>query len=158
LIDAKTAWDCSHGDTNIIIGVSDGNFYPNHEELQYKIISNVSQPGGPTSYYNHGTAVAITAAGSTENGIGKSSIGFDCRLSLSNMGYNHLLNLSYGGARVINASWTSGCSNNTYIQSVIDEIYSNGTIIVAAAGNSSCGNPNNLVFLQHVIMLSLYLV
>ncbi len=157
LIDAKTAWDYSHGDTNIIIGVSDGNFYPNHEELQYKIISNVSQPGGPASYYNHGTAVAITAAGSTENGIGKSSIGFDCRLSLSNMGYNHLLNLSYGGARVINASWTSGCSYNGYIQTVIDEIYNNGTIVVAAAGNASCGNPNNLVYpaaCDHVIAVS----
>jgi gliding motility-associated-like protein len=157
LINAKTAWDYSIGDTNVIIGVSDGNFYTNHEELQDKVISNTAPAGGPTSYYTHGTAVAITAAGSTNNGIGKSSIGYNCKLSLTNMGYNQLLSLSYGGARVINASWTSGCSYSGYVQMVIDEVYNNGTIVVAAAGNASCGNPNNLVYpaaCDHVIAVS----
>ena len=157
LINAKTAWDHSIGDTNVIIGVSDGNFYTNHEELLNKVISNTAPAGSPASYYNHGTAVAITAAGSTDNGMGKSSIGYNCKLSLTNMGYNQLLSLSYGGARVINASWTSGCSYSEYIQMVIDEVYNNGTIVVAAAGNASCGNPNNLVYpasCDHVIAVS----
>ena len=157
LINAQTAWDHSIGDTNVIIGVSDGNFYTNHEELLNKVISNTAPAGGPSSYYTHGTAVAITAAGSTDNGIGKSSIGYNCKLSLTDMGYNQLLSLSYGGARVINASWTSGCSYSGYIQMVIDEVYNNGTIVVAAAGNASCGNANNLVYpaaCDHVIAVS----
>ena len=89
--------------------------------------------------------------------MGKSSIGYNCKLSLTDTGYNQLLSLSYGGARVINASWTSGCSYSEYIQMVIDEVYNNGTIVVAAAGNASCGNPNNLVYpasCDHVIAVS----
>jgi subtilisin family serine protease len=44
-------------------------------------------------------------------------------------------------------SWTSGCTYNSYAQTVIDEIYNNGTFIVAAAGNgTTCGGANNLVY------------
>jgi hypothetical protein len=68
------------------------------------------------------------------------------------------LQLSYGGARVINLSWSSGCTNSPYVQEVIDEVWGNGTIIVAAAGNGeTCGGPSNLVYPaanDHVIAVS----
>ena len=96
---------------------------------------------------NHGTAVAITAAGKTNNNIGKSSIGYNSDLLLYGMSYNHMLEATYAGARVLNISWASGCSFNSYYQIVIDEVYNNGTVIVAAAGNGpTCGNANSKVY------------
>ena len=146
LIDAQGAWDYSTGDTSMILGISDGNFFVNHEDLQGEYIS-VNTWTTPAYYYYHGTAVAVAAAGATDNGVGKSSIGYNCRMRLTGMGYNSILQMTYGGAKVINLSWTSGCFYSVYAQYVIDEAYNNGTIIVAAAGNgSTCGGPNNLVY------------
>lgn len=156
LINAKGAWDISKGDTNILLAISDQNFYPNHEELQ-----------GKFSYYNaantatrtHGTAVAILAAGKSDNSVGKSSIGFNCELALYRMNYNDVLTATYSGARVINISWTSGCYASSYVQTIIDEVYLNGTIIVASAGNgnATCWGAGNLVYpasCNHVISVS----
>ena len=158
LINAQEAWDYTQGDSNVILGISDGSFYLNHEELENEYVSANLSTYAPAPYLHHGTAVATIAAGETNNGIGKSSIGFDCKMALANMGYNNLLNLSYGGAKVINASWAGGCWFHPYYQTIIDEVYDNGSIIVAAAGNGgTCGGPTNLVYpaaLNHVISIS----
>lgn len=158
LINAKGAWDYSTGDSNVILGISDGNFFTNHEELQTEYVSINTAANTPSYYYYHGTAVAATAAGATDNSQGKSAIGYDCKLSLASMGYNRALQMSYEGVEVINLSWASGCYYSTYVQSIIDEIYNNGTIIVAAAGNGgTCGGSSNLVYPaahNHVIAVS----
>lgn len=156
LINAKGAWDLSTGDTNIIVGVSDANFDVNHTELVGKLM--YVEPGMSNPNINHGTAVAITVAGNSDNGFGKSSIGFNTRLRLYTMGYNQILQACYDGVKVINMSWASGCSYNDYCQSVIDEIYNNGVILVASAGNGgTCGGPTNLVYpsaYNHVISVT----
>jgi gliding motility-associated-like protein len=156
-IDAQGAWDYSTGDTNIILGVSDGNFYISHPELQNKYVG-INTWTTPTNYYYHGTAVATTVAGATNNGMGKSAIGHDCKLDLAGMGYNSIIQLSNSGVRAINISWTSGCAYNSYVQMVINEAHNNGTILVAAAGNgSTCGGPSNLVYpaaCNHVIAVT----
>lgn len=156
-IDAQGAWDYTTGDTTIILGVADGNFYTSHPELQNKCV-NTNTWSSPPSYYYHGTAVAITVAGATNNGEGKSAIGYDCMLHLTNMSYNSIIQLSYNGVRVINISWASGCTNNSYVQMVMDEVHNNGTILVAAAGNGgTCGGSSNLVYpaaCNHVIAVT----
>ena len=144
LINAEHAWNITQGDENLTIAISDENFYHMHEEL-----------AGKVTYYdttntlskNHGTAVAILAAGNTNNGIGKASIGYNSKLALYRMNYNEMLAASYAGIKLINLSWASGCSFNPYAQDAINEVYNNGTFIVAAAGNgSTCGGPDNLVY------------
>lgn len=156
LINAQGAWDISTGDPSIVIAISDGNYYTNHEELvgKYDYIT----PNNSSSDYNHGTAVAITAAGNTNNYLGKSSIGYNSRLQLRMMNYNDVLEASYSGARVINISWTSGCYYNSYCQDVMNEVYNNGTVVIAAAGNgATCGGSSNLVYPaahDHVIAVS----
>ncbi len=158
LINAQTAWDYTVGDTNIILGISDGGYYENHEELVNEYVSVYNYPNAPAQYKNHGTAVATAAAGGTDNGVGKSSIGNQCKLALTTMNYNKLLTLSNNGARVVNASWAGSCWYSQYIQNIIDEIYDNGTIIVAAAGNGgTCGGAMNKVYpasFNHVIAVS----
>ena len=155
LINAQQAWDITHGDSSIIIAISDQNFYIEHEDIEGKFhfydTTNLSPQG-------HGTAVAITAAGNTNNSTGKSSIGYNSDLALYRMSYNDLLTATYNGYRVINTSWTSGCAPSDYVQNVINEIYENGSIVVAAAGNGgTCGGPTNLVYpaaCNHVISVT----
>jgi len=144
LIGAQTAWTYTTGDSAINIAISDQNYYINHEELTGKVIyyDNTN-----TATRTHGTAVATIAAGNTNNNVGLASIGYNSSLSLFRMNYNDILIASYNGARVINLSWTSGCTYNQYAQLIIDEVYANGTFIVASAGNgTTCGGANNLVY------------
>jgi subtilisin family serine protease len=144
LIGAQAAWDFTTGDSSIIIGVSDQNFDVTHEELVGKVLY---YDATNTATKTHGTAVAINAAGNTNNGVGKSSIGYNSSLKLYRMNYNDALAASYAGARVLNLSWTSGCTFNSYAQAAIDEIWNNRTFIVASAGNgTTCGGPSNLVY------------
>jgi subtilisin family serine protease len=144
LIGAPAAWDVSTGDPSVIIGISDQNFEVTHEELAGKVLF---YDATNTATKTHGTAVAINAAGNTNNGVGKSSIGYNSSLKLYRMNYNDALAASYAGARVLNLSWTSGCTFNSYAQDAIDEIWNNRTFIVASAGNgTTCGGPTNLVY------------
>ena len=144
LINAQTAWTYTTGSPDVVLAISDQNFYANHEELTGKV-----------KYYNtnntlsrtHGTAVATTAAGNTDNSLGKASIGYNSSVALYRMNYNEMLSASYAGARVINMSWSSSCSYNKYVQAAINEVYNNGTFIVASAGNGgTCGNAGSKVY------------
>lgn len=147
LIDAEKAWEYSTGDSNTIIGISDGGFYLNHEELQGSYVSAQNSVFATPPQYMHGTAVSVTAAGNTNNGVGKSAIGYNCRMALKPMGYNHLLELCYAGVRIINVSWSSGCNYVGYYDMVIQELFENGCIIVASAGNGNiCGGVNSLIY------------
>jgi len=144
LINAKEAWSINKGNRGIKLGISDSNFDINHEELVDKF--SYRMPSNNTNY-NHGTAVAINAAGNTNNDLGKSSIGYDCDLMLYPMNYNSILQAAYSGVDVINLSWASGCNFNPYQQEVIKEALDNGIIIVASAGNgTTCGGSSNFVY------------
>jgi len=156
LINAEGAWSLTEGDSSVIIGITDAGYYMDNMELFPKVVSsnlnfNMSNP-------IHGTAVATTAAGNTNNSFGKSSIGYNCSIDLRPMNYNGLLEASYAGAKVINASWAAGCYYSFYGQEVIDEIYNNGSIVVAAAGNgTTCSGAGNYVYpasYEHVISVT----
>ncbi|MCE2743470.1 MAG: S8 family peptidase [Fluviicola sp.] len=156
LIKAKQAWDITTGDTSVVIGVSDANFDLNHQEFVGKV--NYADPNLTDPNVNHGTAVAIQAAGGFNNGYGKSSVGGNCHLRLYSMGYNSLLQATYDGVDIINASWAASCGYSDYGQSVCDEVYNNGVVLIAAAGNGgTCGGANNLVYpsaYNHVISVT----
>ena len=144
LINAEQAWESTHGDPNIILGISDQNYDVTHEELVGNYIYYDTLNALPSG---HGTAVSITAAGNTDNGVGLSSIGRDLRLGLYRMNYNEVLIAANAGSKVINMSWTSGCEFNIYHQMAIDEACGLGAFLIAAAGNgSTCGGPDSLVY------------
>lgn len=156
LINAPSAWNITIGNSSIAIGISDSNFDLTHPELINKSLYTSTNIYGTD--YNHGTAVASIAAGNTDNEVGSSSIGYNTHMKFFGMSYNELLTATYNGCRVINASWAAGCTYNQYGQMVIDEVYANGSIVVAAAGNgSTCGGANNLVYpaaYDHVISVT----
>jgi len=144
LINAPQAWDLTQGDNQVVIAVCDQNFDVNHQDLEGKYIYYDVNNNLTTT---HGTAVAITAAGKTNNGYGLSSIGFNTSLALYKMNFNEVLAASYAGADVINISWSSGCFFSQLEQDVIEEAAANGSFIVASAGNgNTCGLPDALVY------------
>ena len=144
LINAPQAWDLTQGNDSVVIAISDQNFEVLHQDLEGKYIH---YDASNTATTTHGTAVAITAAGKTNNGYGLSSIGFNTSLALYKMNFNEVLAASYAGADVINISWTSGCFYSQLEQDVMDEVSANGSFIVAAAGNgNTCGLPDALVY------------
>jgi subtilisin family serine protease len=157
LIHAQGAWEYTHGNSSVILGISDINFDVTHEELVGKIAAGGST--GPSSPY-HGTAVAVTAAGNTNNSVGKSAIGYDCNLGLFIGNYNGLLAARDNGARVVNASWHDGsCGFNAYCQAIITELYEDGVVVIAAAGNgaATCGSAGALAYpasYNHVISVT----
>jgi hypothetical protein len=145
LINAYDAWDITHGSSNVVIGISDQNFEVNHEELAGKV---TYYDATNTALSTHGTAVAMIAAGNTDNAVGLHSIGFNSKLALFRMTYNDMLNATYNhGVKILNLSWTSGCAFSQIAQDVVTEVYDNGTFIVASAGNgTTCGGASNLVY------------
>ena len=155
MINASDAWDLTTGDSSVVIAITDANYHLGHEELAGKY--NFVSPNY-NSNYTHGTAVAITAAGSTNNAMGKSSIGYNSSLQLRSMNYNEVLEACYSGAQVINMSWTSGCYFSQYQQDIMTEAYNQGVVLVASAGNgSTCNNAAAMVYpasYAHVISVS----
>lgn len=156
MIKAQEAWNYTTGSSSVVVAITDSNFDTQHEELQGKV-TYLTQ-GLTSSNIAHGTAVAITAAGGTNNSVGKSSIGYNSQLQLRGMNYNELLNATYSGAKIINASWVSGCTFSQYAQDVINEVYNNGSLIIASAGNgSTCGGAANLAYpasYEHVLSVT----
>jgi subtilisin family serine protease len=165
LINAKQAWDITKGNSNIIIGISDTGFDLNHEDLTSQIVHVVSNN---TQSLVHGTFVAGCAASATDNNKGIAAIGFNSKLMVTSnwANDNEMLQLSQLGAKVLNASWINRCSFSSIGQAVYDEIYENGTVVFAGAGNgtfpdgtprSSCGNGHGLAYpasYNHVISVS----
>jgi hypothetical protein len=144
LINAQQAWDFTTGSADITIAISDQNADVEHVELQGEVV--YSDPTNTTSS-THGTAVAIIAAGDTNNDTIQSHIGYNSSLAIYHMNYNDVLEASYAGYKVINMSWTSGCDFNPYVQDIINTVYANGSFLVAAAGNgTTCLGAENLVY------------
>ncbi|CAL2093087.1 S8 family serine peptidase [Tenacibaculum sp. 190524A05c] len=142
LINAQKAWSFTTGDPNTKLGIVDTEFNISHPELSGKI-NSIGNNGG-----YHGTSVAMNMAGKTNNGIGLSSIGYNCHIEArTGLTINNCLVLSQMGVKIINGSWLSSCNYSQIEQDVINEITSNGTILVFAAGNTTnCGGNSNVVY------------
>ncbi len=138
-INAPAAWDISKGD-NVTLGNSEP-VYSLHEEL----VGKITNIGVSTINAVHGTQVAIVSAGSTDNSIGISSVGFNSKLIVNGGSFSSLIPLANNGARVINMSWGS-CNiqplESQYGQAIIDQVWNMGVFVIAAAGNGAFSCPN----------------
>lgn len=141
MIKAKNAWNITQGSSSIKIAIVDSGFDINHEDLTNKIVSVSGTPYTGTNcvLVFHGTSVAGHAAAETNNGIGKSSIGYNCSLMLySGTTYSNIVDAALDGAAVINCSWGRyRDSVSTTDQSLINAAANEGAIIVAGAGNDN---------------------
>lgn len=134
-IKAPQAWDLSTGNLDVVLGISEG-VNINHEDLIGQSALDTGVSGSSGNY--HGTLVALFAAARTDNNVGIASIGFDSFILSRPGGVNAVIQLAQKGVKAINMSWGfCGASANTIqiYQNAMDEAYSHGAVLVAAAGN-----------------------
>lgn len=128
---------------NTINGIDDdGNGYVD-DINGYDVGSNDNNPNPPSAAFDHGTHVAGIAGARSNNSTGVASIGFSVKLmcvksttsstSVTN-GYDGVVYAAVNNARVINMSW-GGSGSSITAQNVIDYAYSQGCVLIAAAGN-----------------------
>lgn len=145
-IGVPEAWYYTTGSSDIIIGLSDAQILINDDGLTDDDLEFVDKtttfydlPGSLSTGNPHGYGVGMRMAGQGDNENGLAGVCYDCPIYALGWGsdsFDSLLAVSNAGARVINCSWyiLSGyCETH---EMVINEIYNNGTIIVAAAANT----------------------
>jgi hypothetical protein len=162
VINSIQAWDITHGNSTIKVGINDDGMRKTHEDLSGKSIGGNNVLDDP-AYGYHGTSVAGVVGASTNNSIGIASLGRD--ISLYNYGSATMSNSDLrtklqqavtAGMDIINMSWVidepvyvdCSCSGKgtlllkipTEDDATADVIYDGqqlGVIFVAAAGNRS---------------------
>ena len=140
------AWYYTTGERDITIGISDGKIDPSNIEFKGKTEIFRKSPLAK----GHGISVAASAAAQGDNGYGFPGVCYDC--SLNGTSYNNprdltqLLELSANGAKVINCSWGSTTYYQT-AQDAINEMFENGTVVVAIQHNRSFSQTKgNVIF------------
>lgn len=163
-IDAPEAWDTTTGSSSAIIAVVDSGVDTDHPDIQSKIIAGYNFVEGNTDPnptpdgidndgdgsvdggVQHGTHVSSIAAGVSNNGEGTSGVDWNARIMgvkvLDDEGSGSYFDVASGiewagnnRADVINMSLGGGYSDT--VDSAIASAYANGSVIVAAAGNSN---------------------
>jgi len=152
-LDAPEAWEITKGNSDIIIGISDGPINANDPDFINKVQFVNGYNNGNFSGISHGTDVAAIAAARGNNGHGTVGVCMDCNILAAPMSFpygatlafNNLLRLAVEGAQVINMSWHNGFGYLStlheygYIQveqDIINYLVEEYKVIfVAAAGN-----------------------
>lgn len=135
-LEVPKAWYYTTGSPDVIIGIADGEFNVENPAFSGKAVRlNTSSKSA-----GHGYNIAGLAASKGDVPYGYPGVCYNCSIigtdyfDLKNL--NNLMELSEKGAKVINASFGMKHYYET-AQEMINEIYNNGTIIVAASHNPS---------------------
>jgi subtilisin family serine protease len=147
-ISSPTAWSTTTGSSNVIIAILDTGVDPNHEDLGSKLVPGwnfYDNNSNTTDLSGHGTAVAGTAAASSNNLAGVASVAWGCRImpirisdpngmgSTSAMA-NGLTWAADHGARVANISYAA--TGSSTVSSAARYFRNRGGVVTVSAGNS----------------------
>src|SRR5699024_3217763 len=142
---APKAWYYTTGRPNVLIGIADGDFDVNDPEFAGK----TTRLRKSTKSKGHGYTSASLAAANGDNAYGTPGVCYDCGILATNYSdlknLSNLLELSQQGAKVINCSYGTRSYYETG-QEIINEIYNNGTILVAAGHNPSWSKTKGEVY------------
>lgn len=151
-IDAPEAWDLTTGNSEVKIAILDTGIDQTHEDLASKIglQENFTDSSTVDDLYGHGTHVGGIAAAVTNNTTGVAGVGYQTSLMNAKVlgddasGYyswitSGIIWATENGAKVINMS-LGGNRKSSALEDAVNYAWSNGVVIVAAAGNS--GNPS----------------
>ena len=141
-IDAPQAWQVARGGESIIVAVLDTGVDANHRDLAGKVILEVNFGDSPTcdDLYGHGTHTAGVIAGiAPECQLINVKVCDDvgrCEASVAARGVVWAVN---HGAKVINIGFC--VESSPYLELAINYAWSQGVVIVAAAGNEGKSTP-----------------
>jgi thermitase len=148
-INASTAWDTAQG-VGVTIAILDTGVDSTHPDLSARIVPGwnfFDNNSNSSDVMGHGTAVAGTAAASTNNGIGVASVAGAARIMPIRIsdaaGYAYYSTIAQGityaadkQVRVANVSF-DGVARSASIISAAQYMKSKGGLVVVAAGNNS---------------------
>ncbi|HUQ85794.1 MAG TPA: S8 family serine peptidase [Candidatus Limnocylindrales bacterium] len=145
----QSAWDLNTGSSSVKIAILDTGIEESHSDLAGKVVGsfNFTTTMNATDLQGHGTHVAGIVAASTNNGSGVAGTGYNSVLLNGKVladdgsGYhswiaNGIIWAADQGAQVINMS-LGGTSSSITLQDAINYAWNKGSVVVAAAGNSS---------------------
>ncbi len=152
-IKATAGWEESTGSDGVVIAILDTGCDLLHPDLKNKFLSNgrdlINDDLDASDDNGHGTVVAGIAGAETNNSVGISGVGWDCRLLpvkvLDKDGAGTVDIVSEGimwaadqvsnGVKVINISWGVDAPSST-LRDAVQYAYDKGVVVVAAAGNT----------------------
>ncbi|RDK83229.1 S8 family peptidase [Marinirhabdus gelatinilytica] len=142
---APEAWYYTVGERDVIIGISDGRVDTIDPDFKgkTKIIKKSSIADG------HGYSSSANAAAQGNNAHGTVGVCYNCSvygtsyIDLSKLSY--LKELSDMGVRIINCSWATTRRYDT-AQEIINEMWDNGTIVIASSGNKKWKDTKGKVY------------
>ncbi|MEJ2201572.1 MAG: S8 family serine peptidase [Desulfuromonadaceae bacterium] len=166
-ISAPEGWDISTGSSLVPIAIIDSGVDSSHPDLAGKLISGYNFLGGNTDtsdVLGHGTAVAGSAAASSNNSLGVAGVAWDNPIMplvvLDASDYASYYNIASAiiyavdnGAKVINIS-IGGSSSSSTLQYAVDYAWNNGAVIFASAMNYGTSTPYYPAACNHVLAVS----
>lgn len=171
-IKAYEAWDIAQGNTDIVVAVVDNAIQTNHPDLAANMLAgrdisdNDNDPSPPDTTFYHGTHVAGLVGAVTNNNLGIASVGFNrvkilpVKVAPDNgspltvlHGYEGVEWAATHGANIINISW-GGSAYSITDQTVIDNAYASGVMIIAAAGNEGQASAYYPASYNHVVSVA----
>jgi thermitase len=147
-ISGPNAWSSTTGSSSVIIAILDTGCDPTHPDLSTKYVPgwNTYDNNSDThDVYGHGTAVAGSAAASSNNSTGVASIAWGCKLMPVRIsdtgGYGYGSTIAAGltwaadhGARVANISYRMDFSST--VTSAAQYFMNHGGVVTMSAGNN----------------------
>jgi thermitase len=149
-IQADWAWNTTLGNQSVLVAVVDTGIDYNHPDLSknyvplgYNWVDNNSYP---LDDFGHGTHVAGIIAASINNSLGIAGLAqvrimAEKSLDANGSGYDEwiaegILHAAQRGAKIIGMSF-GGPSDSQLVHDAIKAAYDNGSLLIAAAGNSN---------------------
>ncbi len=154
-IEAPQAWQLAEGGKSVIVAVLDTGIDEDNQDLAHRVVAEVNFTNSPTSddLYGHGTHIAGTiAAIAPECRLMNVKVADDagrCEASVVARGIIWAVN---HGARVINISLCTKSSPD--LEEAVDYAWSQGAVIVAAAGNTGRSTPSYPAYYEDCIAVA----
>jgi thermitase len=165
-VQALTLWGISTGNRGILVAVLDTGIDTKHEDLKGKVVAEVNFTDSPTPYdiYGHGTHIAGIIAANSNNGIGITGVAPESRLMNVKVANDkrqcQASAVAHGivwavdkGAHVINIS-LQFAEPSAELENAVNYAWSQGAVIIAAAGNEGGQSPVYPAFYENCIAVA----